>query len=359
MTACVITARASYAKFETILEHLGAITVYLCGSALLDRYGSLLSAIHGKSRVVPVYSHVDGGLPISAALSAGQLLSQLASHLHRDKPDKLMVMADRSEVLAAAQAAAYLNIPVAHIQGGEKTGSIDDRVRDAISHLATWHFPATNRAKWRVYSMTGSDNIHMTGCPSIDIAKRALSEPPVTAAELSGSGADINPLEPFVLLLHHSDTDVWEQSFQQMSTILRALEHVNFPVLVQWPNADAGTERISKAIRVYRDRTRLQIRSIPNMAPIRFLRLCAQSSALVGNSSVGVREGSYLGVPVVNVGQRQYGRERGPNVVDVGYDEQVITEVVQAQVAHVRYSSVTLYGDGEAGRRIAEVLGAV
>jgi UDP-hydrolysing UDP-N-acetyl-D-glucosamine 2-epimerase len=360
MIAVIITARASFAKFETILEHLPEVRLYLCGSALLDHYGNLQPVVAQKfpqMEVVPVYSHMEGGLPVTMAASAGQLTTALATHLHRDKPRLVMVMADRAEVLAAAQAAANLNIPLAHIQGGERTGSIDDRCRDAITTLSQYHFPATRLAGLRVYNLTGSEKIWVTGCPSIDVAKRALLEPPVSWQELSGAGSDIDPHGPFALVVQHPDTDVWEQSFQQMTQTLRGVSNANLPVMLQWPNADAGTERISKAIRMFRNyHPTVAIRTLPSFPPSRFLRLLSQARVLVGNSSAGIREGSFLGVPVLNVGDRQRGRERGPNVVNVPYNEQAITEAVKRQLAHGPYASSGLYGDGEAGKRIAEVV---
>ncbi len=360
MIAVVITARASFAKLETVIQHLSDYTLYICGSALLDRYGNLLEIVKRRfpdAPVVPIYSHVDGGLPVSSAKSAGLLTTELAGHFHRDKPSMVVVMADRSEVLAAAQAAAYLNIPVAHIQGGERTGSIDDRCRDAITQLAVYHFPATHLSGLRVYALTGSNRVYVTGCPSIDIAKAAVSEPPVTKKELSGSGSDIDPNGPFVFLLQHSDTDVWEESFQQMTATLNGLSHVNLPIIAQWPNADAGTDRISKALRVWRDRhPEVPLRTVPNYEPTRFLRLVSQTSVLVGNSSAGIRECSWLGVPVVNIGNRQLGRERAGNVADVPYNSEMITGAVKRQVAHGKYPCSTLYGKGDAGEKIAKIL---
>jgi UDP-hydrolysing UDP-N-acetyl-D-glucosamine 2-epimerase len=362
--AVVLTARASWAKLETVVRELVERDtypiIYACGAALLPQYGEVVRQVRARYPelvVVEVWSQMAGNAPVAAAKSAGALVGELAALWTTHRPDVAVVMADRYEVLAAAQAAAYLNIPLVHIQGGERSGNIDDKVRDAITHLADVHCVTTPRAAARVYGMTGVYHaIHRTGCPSIDLAKAALYEPWVTAKELSGAGDPVDPLEPFTLMLLHPDTTQWQQSYTLATTVLYALRP---PVLIQWPNSDPGHELVAKAIRVWMDKHQGEgYRTIPNLAPTRFLRLLSQARVLVGNSSAGIREASYLGTPVVNVGNRQQGRERAANVLDVpGTEEsEAVCAAWETQWQTATYGSSSLYGDGTAGARIAEVI---
>ena len=366
MIGIVVTARASWAKWETVVEVLDTagtpVTIYACGQAVLPDYGEVVKIIRARFPRIPVveiWTHAEGTTPLTAAKAAGALTSDLASHFHRDKPDVVAVMADRSEVLAAAQAAAYLGITLAHVQGGERTGSIDDRVRDAITSLSDWHFPATKRASMRVYGITGHDpsRIIVSGCPSIDVCEAARHDPPITVKDLSGAGNPVDPAGRFALCLQHADTTSWKDAYQQMMATLFALESVNIPVLIQWPNADAGGEGIAKAIRVFRnDHPAVAFHTLPNMPPRRFLRLMLQAKVLVGNSSCGIRESSFLGVPSVTIGDRQQGRERAANVISVPYKEAAIAAAILQQIAHGPYRSSTLYGHGRAGQLIATKL---
>lgn len=380
--AIVLTARASWAKYETIIDALlrqvgrddngfdghllGGVTLYACGGALLTRYGAVVDVVRARFPglpIVEVYTHFEGAPPITAALSAASLTAQLAAAFDRDQPALVVVMADRYEVLAAAQAAAYLNIPIAHIQGGEHTGSIDDKVRDAITHLADQHYVATSQAMMRVYGLTGRyHTIHKVGCPSIDLAAQVAHDPPVTNEELSGSNGwtgNVNVEEggEFVFCLQHPDTTVWQDSYNQMNETLDALWDSGSPVVMQWPNQDPGSEGVSKAIRQAKDNG-MYLRTIRNLPPRRFLKLLTQAACVVGNSSAGIRECSYLGVPVVNIGGRQNGRERAGNVADCGYDSGRIAAAVHHQLSHGPYPASGLYGVGDAGARIAAALRA-
>jgi UDP-hydrolysing UDP-N-acetyl-D-glucosamine 2-epimerase len=361
--AIVLTARASFAKYETILEHLTDVPtrIYACGGALLARYGGVVDVVRRRFPEIPiteVYSQYEGAPPVTAAKSAGALVTELAGLFNQNPPCVVVIMADRYEVLAAAQAAAYLNIPVAHIQGGERTGSIDDRCRNAISHLVTYHYVSTRVAGLRVYNLTGDwATIKVTGCPSIDIAARVKDDPPITTTELSGSGVPVDPSHPFIFCLQHADTTVWEESYGQMMETLEALRIAGRAVLIQWPNQDPGSEGISKAIRVFRDQhPEMALHTLPNMEPRRFLKLLTQASVVVGNSSVGIRECSYLGVPVVNIGERQHGRERARNVVSVGYRSSEILDAIRIQSSLGTHPASTLYGQGNAGHQIANAL---
>jgi UDP-hydrolysing UDP-N-acetyl-D-glucosamine 2-epimerase len=355
--AIIVTARPSYAKAKTIIAALLArgvdVQILACASALLERYGAVVNVIRKDFSDVPiteVWSTYEGANLVTSAKETGALCSELAGVLSRLRPSIGLCIADRHEVLAAAQAIAYQHVPFIHCQGGEKTGSIDDKVRDSITMLADIHCTATERAKWRVYGLTGSDHIYNTGCPSLDLAKQAQSEPPVTVEELGGAGAPIDLNQPFVVVLQHPVTNEMDAASEQMNATLRGAFETG-QVICFWPGEDAGADAASKVIR-----TKPWLHTVRSLPPSRFLRLLTQCACLVGNSSAGIREASYLGVPVVNIGNRQHGRERGPNVVDVGYDSTQIGQAIQTQIQRGVYPSSGLYGRGDAGERIAEVL---
>ncbi|MFM7962908.1 MAG: UDP-N-acetylglucosamine 2-epimerase, partial [Actinomycetota bacterium] len=161
----------------------------------------------------------------------------------------------------------------------------------------------------------------------------------------------------FIVVLQHPVTNETDSARAQVTATLEAVSSLRLPVLWFWPNVDAGADQTSKAIRSYREtRDAKRLHFFKNMEPVEFLRLINRATVFVGNSSVGVREAGFLGVPVVNIGTRQRGRERSPNVFDCGYTRQEIEMAVRSQIAHGRYPADSLYGDGTAGKRIAELL---
>lgn len=357
--AVILTARPSYAKLRPVIAALVArsvdVQLIVCASALLERYGAVVNVVRKDFPDVPiteVWSTLEGSTLLTSAKETGILLNGLADTLSMWRPDGVLICADRHEVLGAAQAAAYCGVPLFHLQGGESSGSIDDKVRDAITHLADVHCVCTEFARGRVYGLIGDwDQIHLTGCPSIDEAKAALQGPPVTLDELSGVGASINLAQPFITILQHSVTSEVERAADDLDRSIVACLATGFPTVVFWPGQDAGAEAMSKRIRLWDGK----IRAVRNLPPQRFLKLLTQTACLIGNSSAGIREASYLGVPVVNVGLRQQNRQRGPNVIDVMAVNGIYPAIAE-QIAHGPYPSSTLYGDGAAAARIANVI---
>lgn len=352
--AIVVTARPSYARLKTLilaLQPLVQVQVLIAGSALLDRYGSVAEVIERDCGPAAWkgWTVIEGETLETAARSTGLLLTDLSAAFRLLRPDAVVVHGDRHEVLAAAMAARYQEIPLIHLQGGEQTGSVDDRVRDAITQLADYHLVSTERAAGRVWAMRGHTAV-VTGCPSLDLAAQARQAAPVTLSELGGSGADVDLSQPFLVVLQHPTTDHVHEAYTEMARTLVACSLAGLPVVVFWPGNEAGMAATSKAIRVHRDGA---MRTVRNLPPERFLRLLTQAACLVGNSSVGIREASFLGVPVVNLGDRQQHRERGGNVLDSGDFLHDIADAIRAQVAHGPYPASTLYGDGNSGPRMA------
>jgi UDP-hydrolysing UDP-N-acetyl-D-glucosamine 2-epimerase len=335
-------------------------------SILLEKYEPAITIIEkdGFKISANVYMVLEGENPITMAKTTGVGLMELPTIFHNLKPDCILTVADRFETLATAIAASYMNIPVAHLQGGEITGSIDEKVRHAVTKLANLHFVANDSCAERVRKM-GEDPsmIFVTGCPSIDLASQVLNDPGLNFDPISkygGVGYRIDCNEPYLIVIQHPVTTQYEGAFQQISETLMAIYELRFPTFWFWPNLDAGSDKVSKGIRMFREKYNPEfIHFFKNMSPEDFFKLLYNSRCIVGNSSVGIRECSFLGIPAVNIGDRQAGRERGRNVVDVDYDKEEIKEAIQAQIENGRYAPSNIYGDGRAGERIAKILSGV
>ncbi len=364
----VITARPSYSRIRTALEALRArddieLQVVAAASALLDRYGSVVDEIErdGFEVASKVYMVLEGEQPLTMAKTTGIGMIELATALDNLKPDFVVTIADRHETLATAVASAYMNIPLVHIQGGEITGSIDEKVRHAVTKLSDYHLVSTKQAGERVIRMgEAPETVIVTGCPSIDIAAEVLSKPELDFDPMErygGVGPQLDLSNEYLVVLQHSVTTEYELARQHVQESLLAVAESGIPTLWFWPNPDAGSDATSGGIRAFRERYQpSNLHFFKNMAPMDFLRVVHHSRCLVGNSSAGIRECSFLGVPVVNIGTRQTGRDRGANVLDVDYDHTAIADAIRVQAARGRLPSDPLYGDGAAGPRIAAAL---
>jgi UDP-hydrolysing UDP-N-acetyl-D-glucosamine 2-epimerase len=243
------------------------------------------------------------------------------------------------------------------------TGSIDEKVRHAVTKLADLHFVANSQAAERVIRMgEAPEAVFVTGCPSIDLAARVLAEGQNGFNPFShgGVGYQFDISKGYLVVMQHPVTTEYKDALQQIKETLTAIEKLALPTFWFWPNVDAGSDRISKGIRIFREAHSIPfIYFFKNMSPEDFLRLLIGANCLIGNSSVGIREASYLGLPVVNIGTRQAGRDRGTNIIDTSYSAQEIIDAVHFHLANGRYPSTTLYGDGRAGQRIASLLATV
>jgi len=368
----VITARPSYSRIRSALEairhHAGLeLQLVVAASALLDRYGSTNLVIEKDGFVINrrVYMIVEGENPVTSAKSTGLGLAEMATVFDDLQPDVVVTIADRFETMATAVCAAYMNIPLVHIQGGEITGSIDEKVRHAVTKLADLHFVSTERAGERVIRMgERSDRVFVTGCPSIDLAKSAIARPQMSVDQFfktyGGVGDEFDVTKGYIVVLQHPVTTEFQQARQHIEETLHAVSESGFPTLWFWPNVDAGSDGTSQGIRVFREHHMLpNVHFFRNLPPDVFVQTIYHSQCLVGNSSAGIRECSYLGVPAVNIGSRQAGRDRGANVIDVGYDRNAILTAIQKQAAMAKIKEDPLYGTGDAGIRIADLLADV
>lgn len=364
----VITARPSYSRIKTALtaiqNHPGLeLQLVVAASALLDRYGSAVNFIEkdGFEITAKVFNVLEGENLTAAAKTTGIGILELSTVFDNLKPDIVVTIADRFETMATAISAAYMNIPLAHIQGGEVTGNIDEKVRHSITKLADYHFVASEGARNRVIRL-GEDPemVINTGCPSIDLAAEILENPSLDFdlyEKYGGVGATPDYSDGYLVVMQHPVTNEYQQSRKHIEETLYAVKDSVVPVFWFWPNVDAGADGTSTGIRAFREKHTLpNFHFFKNMEPVDFLRLLYNSQVLVGNSSVGIRECAFLNVPVINIGTRQNRRERGFNVLDVNYDRHEIISVIDNLQKTARPERSFIYGKGEAGTNIAALL---
>ncbi|MGH3768484.1 MAG: UDP-N-acetylglucosamine 2-epimerase [Pseudonocardiaceae bacterium] len=367
---CVVVAsRANLARITTVLEAVRdhpalELQVIAAASALLERFGCAVEVLEttGFTPDAKVPFIIEGQTPATMARSTGLGLLELPTAFERLEPDIVVTVADRFETIATAIAGAYMNIRVAHTQGGEVSGSIDESVRHAITKLSHIHFPATELSARRVLAM-GEDPqfVFNVGCPSIDLAARAR---PGTRRDTlrhhCGAGSPIDPEQPFLLVMQHGVTTEYGHGLDQMTATLRAVSSIGMQALVFWPNVDAGSAEVASGIRWFREQGLAQrCQFFSNLPPEDFARLMTHCACMIGNSSAALREGAYLGTPAVSIGTRQESRECGPNVFFTSHDPAEIAAAARDQIAHGRYQSSDLFGSGTAGRDIADVLAIV
>jgi UDP-hydrolysing UDP-N-acetyl-D-glucosamine 2-epimerase len=366
--AVVVTARPSYSRIKTALRAIQEhpeleLQLVVAASALLERYGTAVKYMEadGFPIAARVFNVLEGENLTAQAKTTGLGIMELANVFENLKPDVVVTVADRFETMATAIAASYMNIPLAHIQGGEVTGNIDEKVRHAITKLADRHLVASEDARQRVVRMGEvEETVINTGCPSIDLAASVRAAPALdfdVYERYGGVGEQLDLAAGYLVVMQHPVTTEYADARRHVTLTLDTVHQLDIPTLWFWPNVDAGSDGTSKGIRVYREHHRnSKIHFFKNMEGLDFLRVLYHAHCLVGNSSVGIRECAFLGVPVVNIGTRQAGRQRGPNVMDTGYDGAEITAAIKAQMAHGRYAPAATYGGGDAGAKIASEL---
>jgi UDP-hydrolysing UDP-N-acetyl-D-glucosamine 2-epimerase len=288
--------------------------------------------------------------------------NSLARYWQQNRPDAALVIADRTETLGVAVTASLMQIPLVHLQGGEISGSIDDKVRDANSKLADFHL-TTNDFTAKRLSQMGEDDarIKIVGCPSVDLVNETIKDPRqlFSSLDLGGVGAEFDLSQPFGIIMYHPDTLDEDQTLNWVDAIIDLVEVSNMNWFWFWPNPDHGTNLISKAIRIARENNRLRnVRYVINVEPEMFISMALKSAILIGNSSFGIREASFIGLPVINIGHRQRGRQKSENVAEIasvgGLKE--FEELLEKQISKGRFSKSILYGDGSAGYKSAQEL---
>jgi GDP/UDP-N,N'-diacetylbacillosamine 2-epimerase (hydrolysing) len=361
--AYITGTRADFGLMESTLQRIAAdsemhLDILVTGMHLLTEHGSTIRDIEASglhiSGVVPIVSGRATG--VLMAQNIGRILQGLTGELDRLRPDLVLLLGDRGEMLAGAIAALHLNIPVAHIHGGERSGTVDEPIRHAISKLSHLHFVATEESRDRLVRMGEHPaSIHVTGAPGLD-GLQNLARHDRTALFASHG---LNPDRRTALLLHHPVVQEAMKSSNRTAAILSALQELDLQVLAFMPNSDAGGTEIANLVQE-RSATSDNWRFITHLPRAAFASFLRETDVLVGNSSSGIIEAASFGTPVVNIGSRQNLRERNANVIDTpGETAKQIVTAITAALKIGRMPTVNIYGDGHAGERIAHLVRTV
>jgi UDP-hydrolysing UDP-N-acetyl-D-glucosamine 2-epimerase len=365
-----ITSRAYYGRCQLLIKKLHAhpdleLELMLGGSILLDKYSRHIAddiEAGGFAIVASLFNVIEGGNHVAMAKTACLTALEFTNGLHAQDPDIVVICGDRFEQLAIAMAAAYLNKTLAHIEGGDVTGSIDESVRHAITKLAHIHFVTNTEAERRVLAM-GEDPRYVYNTGSLDVELAARVEATLTNEIVNGYGVGhaVDVTGPFLMVIQHPVTTEADNR-QHLETTLRAISMLDMPTIWFWPNVDAGTGEMAERLRHFREHheaATAKMRFITNVPADQFIALLKSTACVVGNSSAGIKECSYLGTPVVNTGGRQQGRLHADNVVHVAYDPEEICRAITAQVHHGRYAASLIYYQANTSQTIVEVLAGV
>jgi len=362
----VLVDRANYGRMWPVMRAVTGhpdleLQTVCTGTMLLERFGQAVDIVEADGFRVDgrIYLELEGSVPVTMAKSVGFAVIEFASEFQRLKPDIVLLIGDRYEALAAAVAAAYQNICIAHIQGGEVSGSIDESARHAISKFAHFHFPATERAaEYLVRMGEVPERVFNVGCPVGDYISSLDTTLPEDLFSSTGVGASLDVNAPFFLVIFHPVTTKFGQELGQADEILAALHDIGHPTVWLWPNIDAGADHISKCLRRYREfhPGNNWLHLIKNLEPEVFQKVLKKTVCAIGNSSSFIRDSTFSGTPVVLVGDRQKGREIAENVIAVDADRGQITEAVRRHAEAGRYAPSTLYGKGDASSLIADRL---
>lgn len=357
-SVCYVTGtRADFGLMEATLRRISSdprlrLGLLVTGMHLSTRYGDTVREVRATGFPVVAEIPVDVDHPSGASMAVGiaTMLAGFTAALVRERPDVVLLLGDRGEMLAAALAAIHLGIPVAHIHGGERSGSVDEPVRHAISKLAHLHFAATESARERLVRMGElPHHIWVTGAPGLDgIAALAAHARAGLCAD-----AGFDSARPTALAVFHPIVNEPASAAEQVLSMLRAARANDCQVLVLEPNSDAGSDAIREALAELRDPA-ISVRT--HLPRDRFISWMAQCDVMIGNSSSGIIEAASFGTPVVNIGSRQNLREAGANVASVPADEPAIAAAIRNSLRGPRPLARNIYGDGSAGERIVERL---
>ncbi len=368
-----ITSRAYYGRSQLLIRKLHNhpdldLELMLGGSILLDKYSRHIAddiEAGGFTISASLFNVIEGGNHIAMAKTACLTALEFTNGLHATDPDVVVICGDRFEQLAIAMAAAYLNKTVAHIEGGDVTGSIDESVRHAITKLAHIHFVTNDDAHRRVLAM-GEDPAYVFNTGSLDVERVASADVAATSistAELNahGVGNEVDVTRPFLTIIQHPVTTESDNR-RNLDVTFRAIAAFDMPAVWFWPNPDAGTGEMADTLRHFREHHEAateKMRFITDVPVDQFIALLKRTACLVGNSSAGIKECSYLGTPVVDIGGRQEGRLRAGNVVHAGYDIDEIRAAVTTQLRHGRYPASDIYYRPGVSQTMVDILARV
>jgi UDP-N-acetylglucosamine 2-epimerase (non-hydrolysing)/GDP/UDP-N,N'-diacetylbacillosamine 2-epimerase (hydrolysing) len=364
--AVVTSSRADYSHLYWPLKDLAAhpevdLKLIVMGSHLAPTFGITAQEIEEDG--IPIAARIEcllnSDTDIGMAKTIGVATLSLADTLGHMRPDLLLLIADRYEMLAPASVALALRIPIAHIEGGEiSEGAIDDAVRNALTKISHIHFTSTHLARQRVIGMGEEPwRVHRAGAPSLDHLRRSRL---LTREELE-QRLQLNLIQPTILVAYHPVT-IRRETTEEVDALFAALSRTEGQILFCFPNADAGSHHIVARTRNFLE-TRQDGKVFTNLDPVTYWSLLGHIDALVGNSSSGIMETASFALPTVNIGLRQKGRERPANVIDAAPETADIREKIKRASSKAFRESLegmqNPYGDGHAAETIVKVLTSV
>ena len=366
----VVTARPSWARVKHLVFNYGdlagkdRVRLTLVGPAVSQRYGDISKKLPNWLQFDIVQALNESDSLDAVALSCVNGSMSLINKWSRNRPDCVLVIADRTETLGVSLAASLMQIPLIHLQGGEISGSIDDKVRDANSKLADLHLTTNELTAKRLLELgEKKELIREVGCPSIDVVAEVLTSQVESrlsdSSFLGGVGSNFSLEKDFGIIMFHPDTLNAEENVLWTRLLIKFAQSSDLNWIWFWPNPDHGSHEISHEIRMAREQAEFHnIRFIVNLPPEDFVKLAIDATVLVGNSSFGIRESSFIGLPVVNIGKRQYGRQKAKNVLDIpsllAFED--FSSMVQRHLEPKRFDSSRIYGSGNSGLLAAKAI---
>jgi UDP-hydrolysing UDP-N-acetyl-D-glucosamine 2-epimerase len=362
---CIVTGnRSEYSRLKSVMQEIKKredlkMILIVTASHLLDDFGKTANVIINDGFEIDSLARTvaAGEDLVSMAKSVGLCALELPTLFELYKPDMVLIVGDRFDAMGTATSAALMNIPIAHIQGGEVTGTIDESIRHAITKLAHIHFPATKKSAERIIRMGENPKmVFNVGCPSADI----ISKIKISKREDICRKYQLDPSTDFLIIAQHPVTTECESAKKQIRETLQAVSELGIQAIMLYPNVDAGSKDIVREIRFFDKENKLsKVGKFKHIVFEDFIILLAHAACIIGNSSSGIRESCYFGTPAVNIGTRQNGRERGKNVIDTGYDKEEIKKAVLSCIAHGKYPPEWIYGNGGSGKKITDVLSKI
>jgi UDP-hydrolysing UDP-N-acetyl-D-glucosamine 2-epimerase len=360
----VLTTRGNYAKLKIIMNsiksHPSLELKLVIGGALLDGdYGSFEKNICNDG------FHVDGKIDYIAgsktlediARSSSKCTLLFSKQLQRLKPSLVIIVADRYESLSIALAALCMNVHIAHIEGGEISGSIDERIRHAITKLAHIHFPANKDAYSRLIKLGEKpETVHIVGATSLDQIRQFKLNNLDLLKDLIGRDSFDKYLKGYIVVSQHPVVTEFSKTKSQITELVFAVKDLNLPVVWVLPNDDGGASVILETLNNSFIGYKYPIIKVGALEFEKYAVLLWNCKCLIGNTSSGIRESSFMGVPVVNIGSRQNNRQQGKNVKNVDARKEQILSAAISQINNGRYESEYLYGDGNSAKKIADIL---